>query len=185
MVWNWSRLPESDVELKEWQECQEVLNEVMLSDNKDVWFWNDGSQDGFSVKAVKKVLITERGNCHLPNFDWCKWVPLKCNIVAWRGNLDRLATRVHLRRRNVDLISVMCPFYGDFEETVEHLFTACAMANRVWFLLDACRDTTLIILMVAAAASLALGIKTEWIKEGWYNWGSIALAVIIVIVVTL
>lgn len=29
------------------------------------------------------------------------------------------------------------------------------------FLLDACRDTTLIILMVAAAASLALGIKTE------------------------
>lgn len=28
-------------------------------------------------------------------------------------------------------------------------------------MLDACRDTTLIILMVAAAASLALGIKTE------------------------
>ncbi|KAI3523961.1 hypothetical protein L1887_02508 [Cichorium endivia] len=33
------------------------------------------------------------------------------------------------------------------------------------FLLDACRDTTLIILMVVAAASLALGIKTEW--EYW------------------
>ncbi|KAI7752178.1 hypothetical protein M8C21_027370, partial [Ambrosia artemisiifolia] len=44
------------------------------------------------------------------------------------------------------------------------------------FLLDACRDTTLIILMVAAAASLALGIKTEGIKEGWYDGGSIALA---------
>ncbi|KAL4590044.1 hypothetical protein LXL04_002962 [Taraxacum kok-saghyz] len=52
------------------------------------------------------------------------------------------------------------------------------------FVLDACRDTTLIILMVAAAASLALGIKTEGIKEGWYDGGSIALAVIIVIVVT-
>ncbi|XP_071723879.1 calcium-transporting ATPase 10, plasma membrane-type-like isoform X1 [Rutidosis leptorrhynchoides] len=52
------------------------------------------------------------------------------------------------------------------------------------FLFDACRDTTLIILMVAAAASLALGIKTEGIKEGWYDGGSIALAVIIVIVVT-
>ncbi|KAL4558639.1 hypothetical protein LXL04_036840 [Taraxacum kok-saghyz] len=51
-------------------------------------------------------------------------------------------------------------------------------------MLDACRDTTLIILMVAAAASLALGIKTEGIKEGWYDGGSIALAVIIVIVVT-
>ncbi|XP_076892651.1 calcium-transporting ATPase 8, plasma membrane-type-like [Bidens hawaiensis] len=52
------------------------------------------------------------------------------------------------------------------------------------FVLDACRDTTLIILMVAAAASLALGIKTEGIKEGWYDGGSIAMAVIIVIVVT-
>ncbi|KAL4575920.1 hypothetical protein LXL04_012007 [Taraxacum kok-saghyz] len=65
------------------------------------------------------------------------------------------------------------------------------------FLLDACRDTTLIILLVAAATSLALGIKIETsfcfltciilfhgIKEGWYDGGSIALAVIIVIVVT-
>ncbi|CAI9269258.1 unnamed protein product [Lactuca saligna] len=52
------------------------------------------------------------------------------------------------------------------------------------FLFDACCDTTLIILMVAATASLALGIKIEGIKEGWYDGGSIALAVIIVIVVT-
>ncbi|KAI3772118.1 hypothetical protein L6452_03293 [Arctium lappa] len=58
-------------------------------------------------------------------------------------------------------------------------------ARSFWrFVFDACRDTTLIILMVAAAASLALGIKTEGIKEGWYDGGSIALAVIIVIVVT-
>ncbi|XP_073154857.1 calcium-transporting ATPase 10, plasma membrane-type-like isoform X2 [Henckelia pumila] len=52
------------------------------------------------------------------------------------------------------------------------------------FVWEACRDTTLIILMVAAAASLALGIKTEGIKEGWYDGGSIALAVLIVIVFT-
>ncbi|KZV28015.1 cation-transporting atpase plant [Dorcoceras hygrometricum] len=52
------------------------------------------------------------------------------------------------------------------------------------FLWEACRDTTLIILMVAAAASLALGIKTEGIKEGWYDGGSIALAVILVIAFT-
>ncbi|KAH9805644.1 calcium-transporting ATPase 8 plasma membrane-type [Citrus sinensis] len=45
-------------------------------------------------------------------------------------------------------------------------------------------DLTLIILMIAAAASLALGIKTEGIKEGWYDGGSIAFAVILVIVVT-
>ncbi|KAL8479739.1 hypothetical protein ACS0TY_026611 [Phlomoides rotata] len=52
------------------------------------------------------------------------------------------------------------------------------------FVWEACRDTTLIILMVAAAASLALGIKTEGIKEGWYDGGSIAIAVLIVIIFT-
>ncbi|XP_078162445.1 calcium-transporting ATPase 5, plasma membrane-type-like isoform X3 [Carex rostrata] len=52
------------------------------------------------------------------------------------------------------------------------------------FLWEACQDLTLIILMVAAALSLGLGIKTEGIKEGWYDGGSIAFAVCLVIVVT-
>ncbi|XP_004299792.1 PREDICTED: calcium-transporting ATPase 8, plasma membrane-type-like [Fragaria vesca subsp. vesca] len=52
------------------------------------------------------------------------------------------------------------------------------------FLWEACQDLTLIILMVAAVASLALGIKTEGIKKGWYDGGSIAFAVLLVIVVT-
>ncbi|KAF8389408.1 hypothetical protein HHK36_026103 [Tetracentron sinense] len=52
------------------------------------------------------------------------------------------------------------------------------------FLWEAWQDLTLIILMVAAAASLALGIKTEGIKEGWYDGGSIAFAVLLVIIVT-
>ncbi|KAF4403568.1 hypothetical protein G4B88_002421, partial [Cannabis sativa] len=52
------------------------------------------------------------------------------------------------------------------------------------FLWEAWQDLTLIILMVAAVASLALGIKTEGIKEGWYDGGSIAFAVLLVIVVT-
>ncbi|GAU40189.1 hypothetical protein TSUD_374970 [Trifolium subterraneum] len=52
------------------------------------------------------------------------------------------------------------------------------------FMWDACKDLTLVILMVAAAASLALGIKSEGIKEGWYDGGSIAFAVVLVIVVT-
>ncbi|KAE9587701.1 putative calcium-transporting ATPase [Lupinus albus] len=56
--------------------------------------------------------------------------------------------------------------------------------NFLMFLWDACKDLTLIILIVAAAASLALGIKSEGIKEGWYDGGSIAFAVILVIVVT-
>ncbi|KAA8541543.1 hypothetical protein F0562_022695 [Nyssa sinensis] len=52
------------------------------------------------------------------------------------------------------------------------------------FLWEAWQDLTLIILMIAAAASLALGIKTEGLKEGWYDGGSIAFAVLLVIFTT-
>ncbi|KAI6689764.1 hypothetical protein NL676_026592 [Syzygium grande] len=52
------------------------------------------------------------------------------------------------------------------------------------FLWEAWQDLTLIILIIAAAVSLGLGIKTEGIKEGWYDGGSIALAVLLVIMVT-
>lgn len=51
------------------------------------------------------------------------------------------------------------------------------------FLWEAWQDLTVIILIVAAVASLALGIKTEGIKQGWYDGESIAFAVILIIVV--
>ncbi|KAI3900110.1 hypothetical protein MKW98_001010 [Papaver atlanticum] len=58
-------------------------------------------------------------------------------------------------------------------------------ARTFWsFLCEAWQDRTLIILIIAAAISLGLGIKSEGWKEGWYDGGSIAFAVILVIVVT-
>ncbi|EEE68995.1 calcium-transporting ATPase 5, plasma membrane-type-like isoform X1 [Oryza sativa Japonica Group] len=52
------------------------------------------------------------------------------------------------------------------------------------FIFEACKDLTLIILMVAAAISLTLGMTTEGADEGWYDGGSIFLAVFLVILVT-
>lgn len=52
------------------------------------------------------------------------------------------------------------------------------------FVFDASKDLTLIILIVCAVATLALGLKTRGVKEGWYDGVSIAFAVILVILVT-
>ncbi|XP_027925813.1 calcium-transporting ATPase 9, plasma membrane-type-like isoform X5 [Vigna unguiculata] len=52
------------------------------------------------------------------------------------------------------------------------------------FLWESWQDVTLIILIIAAVVSLVLGIKTEGLEEGWYDGGSIALAVFLVIIVT-
>ncbi|KAK9697974.1 hypothetical protein RND81_08G074200 [Saponaria officinalis] len=52
------------------------------------------------------------------------------------------------------------------------------------FLWEACQDWTILILMVAGVALLVLGIKSEGIREEWYDGGSILIAAIIIFVVT-
>ncbi|VAI19266.1 unnamed protein product [Triticum turgidum subsp. durum] len=57
--------------------------------------------------------------------------------------------------------------------------------KSIWrFVFEACQDLTLVILMVAAAISLSLGMATEGVKDGWYDGGSIFFAVFLVIFVT-
>ncbi|XP_037435057.1 calcium-transporting ATPase 5, plasma membrane-type-like isoform X2 [Triticum dicoccoides] len=61
----------------------------------------------------------------------------------------------------------------------------CKKRKSIWrFVFEACQDLTLVILMVAAAISLSLGMATEGVKDGWYDGGSIFFAVFLVIFVT-
>ncbi|KAI5070304.1 hypothetical protein GOP47_0014647 [Adiantum capillus-veneris] len=58
-------------------------------------------------------------------------------------------------------------------------------AKSFWvYVRDACKDLTLIILMFCGVISLGLKMKTHGVKEGWYDGVSIAVAVLIVILVT-
>ncbi|XP_030444050.2 calcium-transporting ATPase 12, plasma membrane-type-like [Syzygium oleosum] len=52
------------------------------------------------------------------------------------------------------------------------------------FVLDALKDMTIIILMACAVLSLVFGIKQHGLKEGWYNGGSIIVAIFLVVIVS-
>lgn len=54
----------------------------------------------------------------------------------------------------------------------------------LFFVLEAFKDTTILILLVCAALSLGFGIKEHGAKEGWYEGGSIFVAVFLVVVVS-
>ncbi|PSS06352.1 Calcium-transporting ATPase, partial [Actinidia chinensis var. chinensis] len=54
----------------------------------------------------------------------------------------------------------------------------------VHFVLEAFKDTTIFILLCCAALSLGFGIKEHGGKEGWYEGGSIFVAVLLVVVVS-
>ncbi|RLN33836.1 calcium-transporting ATPase 8, plasma membrane-type-like [Panicum miliaceum] len=69
------------------------------------------------------------------------------------------------------------------KENLKRMIGAHAQVIRR-FVFEACQDLTLVILMVAAAISLSLGMATESVKDGWYDGGSIFFAVFLVIFVT-
>lgn len=52
------------------------------------------------------------------------------------------------------------------------------------FILEAFKDLTIFILLGCATLSLAFGIKEKGIKEGWYDGGSIFVAILLVIAVS-
>ncbi|KAG6621496.1 hypothetical protein I3842_Q024100 [Carya illinoinensis] len=52
------------------------------------------------------------------------------------------------------------------------------------FVVEAFKDLTIFILLGCAALSLAFGIKEHGLKEGWYDGGSIFVAVFLVIIVS-
>ena len=63
---------------------------------------------------------------------WVNWVPLKCNIFAWRAEGHQIPTKIELHKRNVSVGSTICPLCEDGSESVEHLFTGCSIALEVW-----------------------------------------------------
>ncbi|KAI3806020.1 hypothetical protein L1987_21910 [Smallanthus sonchifolius] len=53
-----------------------------------------------------------------------------------------------------------------------------------YFVVETFKDVTILILMGCAVLSLGFGIKEDGIKDGWYEGGSILLAVFLVIIVS-
>ncbi|XP_057855556.2 calcium-transporting ATPase 5, plasma membrane-type isoform X1 [Cryptomeria japonica] len=129
---------------------------------------DDKPPEGFGISAVKLAqLVRDKDFDSLQQIGGVKEVAKLLHTDADKGikeNPEEL-----LCRRNA---------YG------ENTYPQKAARNFFVFLWEACQDTTLIILMICAALSLGFQIKTEGIKEGWYDGGSIAFAVILVIFVT-
>ena len=122
----------SEEEATEWVGLQLILQSVKLNARSDGWSWVGIGDESFSVQAVKKSMQDHRSYGEWFRYKWINWVPLKCNILAWRAEMNRLPTALALARRNVfvnDQVCSLCNF--DFE-TSEHLFTGCGFSNGVW-----------------------------------------------------
>ena len=62
---------------------------------------------------------------------WCKVIPQKVNILAWRISLDKLPTRINRDARGFDVPSILSPICGEVSESTNHLFFHCSFVSQV------------------------------------------------------
>ncbi|KAM0029851.1 putative reverse transcriptase zinc-binding domain-containing protein [Helianthus debilis subsp. tardiflorus] len=130
--WLWRHDPESALESQELATLSAMVSSVTIGSGPDKWKWMGDPAGLFSVKSVKDHLI--RGICD-PNlfvFDWCKCIPLKCNIFAWRLELNRIPTLDALFARGIVNQVGACPLCGCEDESAMHLFISCHFASLIW-----------------------------------------------------
>ncbi|KAJ0888364.1 putative reverse transcriptase zinc-binding domain-containing protein [Helianthus annuus] len=105
---------------------------MKLSDSEDKWEWIGGSDNSFSVAAVKQFL---RSNDDFSNnyvFKWSKWVSKKVNILVWRAQMGRIATLDALVKRNCFNGDESCVLCSEGRETADHIFRSGVVASEVW-----------------------------------------------------
>ncbi|XP_022030235.2 uncharacterized protein LOC110931133 [Helianthus annuus] len=100
-----------------------------------LWRWDDDPGGSFSAVAVRKWLAASCPGVSNPKLDWCKWVPIKCNIFMWRLMLNMLKwipTKLALLRRNINDENTTCVLCGDGEDEGDHIFTGYAFSMSMW-----------------------------------------------------
>ncbi|XP_022014735.1 uncharacterized protein LOC110914238 [Helianthus annuus] len=147
--WRWKRVPDAVSEITEFQDLFELSQGAVFSGGRDRWRWIADSKGNFSVASVRKLLIFGLDVSSRFVFQWCNLVPLKCNILAWRAEMGKLPSCLALRYRNVSVGSVACSLYDGCDESVDHIFTSCPVAERVWSWITAwCKVPVFLIFLV-------------------------------------
>ncbi|XP_076918970.1 uncharacterized protein LOC143579598 [Bidens hawaiensis] len=112
-TWDWQRSPELAMEVVELRELLLLCQNVVLVEGDDSVSWDLDSSGTFSVSSIK-ARISE------------------VIILAWWAELDRVHVLTLLAKRNISLESVDCPACGEVEETTDHVFISCGLAQSVW-----------------------------------------------------
>ena len=89
-----------------------------LSSRLDCWRWLGNDDGKFSVSEVKKYLLSGIDASNNKVLKWCKWLPSKCNVFAWRASLGGIPTAVSLVKRHVPVTDIGCKLCGHGDESI-------------------------------------------------------------------
>ena len=100
----------------------------------DKWLWEDGDLNCYTVRSGYNSLRSHDHSLGRPWFKqiWNTKAVGPAQVCAWRVLLGKLPTRVNLVRRQVMMLSTVCPLCNNKDETVQHVFFECIVAQKVW-----------------------------------------------------
>ncbi|XP_021995475.1 uncharacterized protein LOC110892627 [Helianthus annuus] len=67
------------------------------------------------------------------NFQWNSWAPIKCNYLLWRAISGKVAAKLSLLHRGINLDNLCCDRCGYGLEDPDHIFAGCIWARSVWW----------------------------------------------------
>ena len=131
---NWDlvqrRVPRGGVEDSQISALREILATVIVSDQRDRWFWSlDGSGE-FSVASARNYIDSKTLVVDHSSTRWNTLVPIKVNIFTWRISLNKVPSD-NLDKRGIDINSLLFPVCDLEIETVGHLFFSCQMTQDI------------------------------------------------------
>ncbi|GJS80549.1 hypothetical protein Tco_0730430 [Tanacetum coccineum] len=118
LVTSFRRNPKSGTDASQMAMLTSLLEGICLPNMLDRWCWSLSGDEEFSVSFARiliddKTLGTVGSKTH-----WCKYVPLKVNILSWSVKLNNLPTRLNLSRRGMAYMNKNC---GTFPVIAEEL----------------------------------------------------------------
>ncbi|XP_021986463.1 uncharacterized protein LOC110882867 [Helianthus annuus] len=167
--WGWSKNPNSNVEWAELGNLMSLLHGLQLSDEEDQWVWTNNLGVQFSTKSIRdemdaKASVFTNGG----NFRWNAWAPLKDNYHAWRAESGKLAAKVALVKRGIQVSEVKCSRCSLRDETTDHMLADCIWARSVWW--NVCRWVKILILAEDASVAQILNHFQSQIGSKRWKW---------------
>ncbi|MFS7977434.1 putative reverse transcriptase zinc-binding domain-containing protein [Helianthus anomalus] len=126
--------PRSTRELQQIEELERILLDEKTSDKEDVWKWGPRNNEIISVALLRdEITKSSLEPNDVPWKHWNKWVPPKVNLFIWRAIKGRIAVKVELVKRGVQLENQICSRCNKEEESVNHLLLSCLKSRAVWW----------------------------------------------------
>ncbi|KAJ0561825.1 putative RNA-directed DNA polymerase [Helianthus annuus] len=128
----WTREPGSAEELLELEGLMAVMGDVYFGSGRDMWEWKADQSGTYSVRSLRLKMQLANYPDREGGFIWDSWAPIKVKFLSWCVFLNRIPTMVELQKRNINTGSLLCRICGNHDETTDHLFVSCDLAQGVW-----------------------------------------------------